>query len=308
MRTRFVIAIAALAALLALDLGAQPASDAQLVSAYRWHGTGENFGGFSGLEVSEDGTDFIAITDRGYIAKGSFEREGGVISGLKTVRLSPLKSPKGGPFGRFRSDSEGLASHMDGPIFVSFEAKHRVMRFGDVKAKGRTLKKHPDFKGLQNNSSLEALAIDRDGTLYTIPERTGLEGSPFPVYRLRAGSQTWEKPFTIPRFAPYLPVGADIGPDGKFYLLERHLSGILGFTNRIRRFDITPDGFRNEVELLRTPVGLHDNLEGLAVWRDDNDSIRLTMVSDDNFKFFQATEFVEYVVLTPSPDQAVPAN
>lgn len=296
MRTRFVIAIAALAALLTLDLGAQPVSDAQLVSAYRWHGKGEHFGGFSGLEVSENGKDFIAITDRGYVVKGSFNREDEVISGLRTARLGPLKSAKGTPFGRFKSDSEGLASNMDGPIFVSFEAKHRVMRFGGVRTKGRVLKKHPDFKGLQNNSSLEALAIDQAGTLYTIPERTGVEGSPFPVYRLQAGSQAWEKPFSIPRFAPYLPVGADIGPDGKFYLLERHLSGVLGFTNRVRRFDITPDGFKNEVELLRTPVGLHDNLEGLAVWRDNNDNIRLTMVSDDNFKFFQVTEIVEYVV------------
>lgn len=308
MRTRFVIAIAALAALLALDLGAQPVSDARLVSAYRWHGTGEHFGGFSGLEVSEDGKDFIAITDRGYIARGSFNREEGVITGLNTTRLSPLKSPKGIPFGRFRADSEGLATHMTGPIFISFEAKHRVMRFTGVQTKGRALKGHPDFEGLQNNSSLEALAIDRNGTLYTIPERTGVEGSPFPVYRLRAGSQTWDKPFSIPRFAPYLPVGADIGPDGKFYLLERHLSGILGFTNRVRRFDITPEGFKNEVELLRTPVGLHDNLEGLAVWRDSDGSIRLTMVSDDNFKFYQTTEFVEYVVPTPAPATNKVAN
>lgn len=300
MRTRFIIAIAALAALLSLDLGAQPVSDAQLVSAYRWYGKGENFGGFSGLEISEDGKDFIAITDRGYVAWGSFEREDEVISGLSTVQLGPLKSPKGAPFPRLQSDSEGLASNMDGPFFVSFEAKHRVMRFEGFKKKGRVLKKHADFKGLQNNSSLEALAIDDAGTLYTIPERTGVEGSPFPVYRLPAGSTTWEKPFSIPRFAPYLPVGADIGPDGKFYLLERHLSGILGFTNRVRRFDIGPDGFTNEVELLRTPVGLHDNLEGLAVWKDDGGNIRLTMVSDDNFKFFQVTEFVEYVVMSPA--------
>ncbi|SMR83409.1 hypothetical protein SAMN04488030_3326 [Aliiroseovarius halocynthiae] len=308
MRTRFVITITALAALLALDLGAQPVSNAQLVSAYSWHGKGEHFGGFSGLEVSEDGKNFIAITDRGYVTQGSFSREKQVISGVDFATMGPLKSAQGTPYSRFWSDSEGLASNMDGPLFVSFEAKHRVTRYGGPKRNGKALKKHPDFKKLQNNSSLEALAIDGNGTLYTIPERTGIEGSPFPVYRLRAGRPQWDKPFSIPRFAPYLPVGADIGPDGKFYLLERHLSGILGFTSRVRRFDITPTGFTNEVELLRTPVGLHDNLEGLAVWRDNDDNIRLTMVSDDNFKFFQVTEFVEYVVLTPSPDTDAPSN
>ena len=32
------------------------------------------------------------------------------------------------------------------------------------------------------------------------------------------------------------------------------------------------------------------------VWRDDLGRIRLTMVSDDNFRFFQRTEFVEYAL------------
>jgi hypothetical protein len=48
--------------------------------------------------------------------------------------------------------------------------------------------------------------------------------------------------------------------------------------------------------LLRSAAGTHDNLEGLAVWRDVGGHIRLTMISDDNFRFFQKTEFVEYVV------------
>ena len=40
----------------------------------------------------------------------------------------------------------------------------------------------------------------------------------------------------------------------------------------------------------------HDNLEGLAVWRDDSGAIRLTMISDDNFNLLQRTELVEYAV------------
>jgi hypothetical protein len=48
--------------------------------------------------------------------------------------------------------------------------------------------------------------------------------------------------------------------------------------------------------LLETATGTYDNLEGLAVWRDDAGAIRLTMISDDNFKSFQVTQFVEYRV------------
>lgn len=44
---------------------------------------------------------------------------------------------------------------------------------------------------------------------------------------------------------------------------------------------------------MQSEVGRHDNLEGLSVWQDAQ-GVRLTMVSDDNFMFFQRTEFVEY--------------
>ena len=79
---------------------------------------------------------------------------------------------------------------------------------------------------------------------------------------------------------------------GRLYLLERDFAGI-GFRSRVRRF--APDGTGEEV-LLETGIGVHDNLEGISVWRDDLSRIRLTMVSDDNFRFFQRTEFVEYAL------------
>jgi hypothetical protein len=49
---------------------------------------------------------------------------------------------------------------------------------------------------------------------------------------------------------------------------------------------------------LETVPRTHDNLEGIAVWRDAEGFIRLTMISDDNGRApFQRTEFVEYRVL-----------
>jgi hypothetical protein len=40
-------------------------------------------------------------------------------------------------------------------------------------------------------------------------------------------------------------------------------------------------------------TGTHDNLEGLDVWADA-EGLRATMISDDNFRFFQRTEIVDY--------------
>ncbi len=146
---------------------------------------------------------------------------------------------------------------------------------------------------MQNNSGLEALAIDTAGDLYAIPERSGTEARPFPVYRFRDGA--WSQPFAIPRRPPHLPVAADFGPDGRLYLLERHFAG-LAFQSRVRVFTLEDDQIVQEQTLIDTLPGQHDNLEGMAVWQDAAGRIRLTMISDDNFNFFQRTEIVEYAL------------
>ncbi len=294
MRRRFVLAIGA-AALLTFDLGAQPASLSQHVASFTWTLPDDTFGGWSALELYPDSDRFIALSDRGRIIQGRLLRdEQSAIVGVEAGPIGYLRDRDGKILPRFMNDSEGLALAADGQIFVSFEAKHRVWRYAAPDAKAVALPVHPDFKAMQNNSSLEALAIGGDGALYTMPERSGAQNLPFPVYRYLDG--IWEQPFSIPRRGPFLPVGADIGPDGRFYLLERHLSGIFGFSSRVRRFDLGDDGLDGEVTLLETPSGRHDNLEGLSVWRDEAGRIRLTMISDNNFRFFQTTEFVEYVV------------
>ncbi len=52
----------------------------------------------------------------------------------------------------------------------------------------------------------------------------------------------------------------------------------------------------DETLLLETASGTYDNLEGVSVWRDAGGRLRATMISDDNFKFFQRTEIVEYAL------------
>jgi len=91
-------------------------------------------------------------------------------------------------------------------------------------------------------------------------------------------------------------VAADFGPDGRLYVLERQFRGLMGFASRVRRFRLGMDRLLAEETLLETAVGLHDNLEGLSVWRDAGGALRLTMIADDNFSFFQRTEIVEYRV------------
>jgi hypothetical protein len=273
--------------LIALMQAAPAFAQTSLIGAYTWQEDDPRFGGFSGIEVSDDGASFVAVSDRGSLVSGSFLRKDGVITGVMSGPFLPLRGPNQEVLTHEESDGEGLAIGPDGTIYLSFEGIHGIRRFDQIDKPASALVTDPAFAEMQTNSSLEALAIGPDGALYTLPERSGIATRPFPVFRLKDG--VWDQPFEIPRRGPYLMSGADIGPDGRLYLLERDFAGI-GFRSRVRRFDL--DGGGEEI-LLETGVRTHDNLEGISVWADAQ-GLRMTLISDDNFRLFQRTEIVEY--------------
>lgn len=285
MRKRLAVAISgAVLAGLSLTGSAQTFQPATHLQSYSWSEDGSEFGGFSGLELSSDGSEFVAITDRGGIARGTILRKDGRISGINLdggrISFDPARKR-----GKLLNDTEGLAISGTGQTFVSFEQKHRVL------TNNTALPDHRDFRRFPSNGGLEALAIDVKDHLYALPERFRY-GKDAPIYRF--DGKNWSLEHRLPRTDGFLPVGADFGPDGKLYVLERGFSGI-GFKTRVRRLSRGETGWEEE-QILRTFTGRHDNLEGIAVWQDAQDHIRITMISDDNFRFFQRTEFVEYVL------------
>ena len=295
MRKRPGLALIAAVLLLQGPMGrASLPQRATWLGTYVWHGAGRWFGGFSGLEFSADGRHFVALSDRGHYLQGAVTRgPSGAVTGVTPGPVLPLPGPGGRRLHSWQSDSEGLAIAPDGRMFVSFEGVQRVLEYDRIGGPGRVLPRDPDFLKMQKNGSLEPLAVAPDGDLYTLPER-GPAGEPNQVYRYHGGR--WTVPFTIPRIGDFKPVGADFGPEGKFYLLERRFAGLFGFATRVRRFDFGPGGPGRGEVLLQTRPGRFDNLEGIALWRDGRVRIRMTMVSDDNFSIFQRTELVDYAV------------
>ncbi len=297
MRRRTGLALIAGSVLALAMRGSATAGPHGFRGAYRWRMDDPEFGGLSALNVFPGGTRFIAISDHGAWTEGRIHRDAaGIIKDVTAAPFRLLLGADGQPFKEARRDSEGVAVARDGTVYISFEGPQaaRVLRYPRLDGPAENLTRHPDFPRMQENSSLEALAIGPDGTLYTLPERSGALDRPFPVYRYRAG--TWDKPFTVPRRGNYLAVSADVGPDGRFYLLERDFRGLSGFASRLRRFALDGSGVSQEVTVMESAPGTHDNLEGLSVWRDAGGVLVATMVSDDNFRFFQTTELVEYAL------------
>ena len=292
-RTQFGLTIAALV-MLGLQSSASAPMPEGFVGSFLWTIADTRFGGLSGIEVDETGARFTAISDRGNFFEGILSRDAeGRIDGVTDVVVTPITGRDGGRLRKGRVDSEGLAIGPGG-IYVSMEGPAQVFRFKSLTGGGKALQRAEAFKTMQRNSSLEALAVNADGTLFTLPERSGRQDQPFEISRYRHG--VWDHPFSIPRSGEFLPTAADFGPDGRLYILEREFHGLLGFQSRVRRFVMTGDSIDAGQVVLETAVGQHDNLEGLSVWRDGGAKLRMTMISDDNFRFFQSTQIVEYAV------------
>lgn len=266
---------------------------AAYLGSYTWRMDASWFGGFSGLAIGPDGTSMTVISDSATLATAQINRIDGQIAAIKTKSVDHLRSSTGVALEGKVNDSEGLAIAPDGSFYVSFEGIARVVHHLKANSRAQVLPRPKEFRSLPINKALEALAIDDRGRLYTLPERALNNDGQIPVWRWNGKS--WSNPFTLPSPDSFLPVSADIGPDGRFYLLERDF-GLFGFRSRLRRWTLTAQGPTQEQTLLQTSSGNHDNLEGLSVWRDQAGTLRATMISDDNFQSLQRTELVEYAL------------
>lgn len=286
----------ALVATLAFAAPASRASAPRLELDARvvWSDPSPGFGGFSGIEVLDGGARFAAIGDRGVWATGRLLRDaGGRLTGAELEAIGPLHGIDGEALRGDVADAEGLAVGPDGAFHVSFEHLHRIRRYESLDAPAGRIPAHPAFDKLQNNSGLEALAIDGDGVIHAIAERSGRLDRPFPVYRFADGR--WLETLSVPRSGAWLVTGADFGPDGRLYVLERDFGRFTGFASRIRRYDPGPDGFGAGETLLETRmVGSTDNFESISVWRDEQGDTRITLIADDNFFPLQSTAIAEY--------------
>jgi hypothetical protein len=264
----------------------------RLNGVMRWQLDAPWFGGWSGIEITDQGNGMTVVSDRGHLVDASLQRATGQLSGISVRSSNRLTNASGVRMGKRASDAEGLAIAPDGTAYLSFEHRHRIMQL-DL-GTGRTSGKIglPFANQLGQNSGVEAVAIGADGTIYALAEEAPAAGQPFPLYAY--ANKKWHIAARIPQRGPFVPVGADFDPAGRLWLLERALTP-LGFRSRVRMFVLDAENAL-EHTLLTTIPARYDNLEGISVWEDADGQLHVTMISDDNFFRIQRTQIVEYIV------------
>lgn len=265
----------------------------------------EGFGGLSGLWRSPDGARLIAVTDAAQWLVASPVYADGRLAGLGDATMAPMLSANGRPLRRTRAyDTESLAI-ADGTAFVGVERAHGVLAFdwarAGVRAGGRPLAVPAEVKALKSNRGLEAIGVAPPasrvaGAVVAIAERSGeAETAGFILTGARRGS------FSVVRHDGFDITDLAFLPDGDMILLERRFVPPMSIAMRLRRIDgrALQPGARLDGRVLFEAGGGYqiDNMEGLAVHRNAAGETILTLVSDDNFSFFQRTLLLEFALV-----------
>ena len=239
-----------------------------------WHLTSNvpEFGGLSGLEVLPDGN-LIAVSDQGSIFRIGLAR--GVPDGTGTHGL--MRGAYGAVFdNKSAADAEGVV-YKDGVVLVSFERDHRVLAYAydecGSAARGIEIAKLPsDYAGekIGANSGAEALSIDESGEL-TFGYEQSVNGKA-PLGSIYANGAARFDAETIAPDGPRL-VGRD-ELHGMVAELFRDYNRSTGNHIVIRVGDIEAS--------MKRPMTV-DNFEGIALQELEDGTLRVWIISDDNF-------------------------
>jgi hypothetical protein len=267
------------------------------------------FGGISAIRVADDGSAFLAVTDKGRWLRGRITYDGERPSGIADAEMAPVLGLDGRPLAaRGWYDTEALAID-GGTVWLGIERVHRIVRFDygrfGLSARGQPIAIPPGISKLPNNKGLECLVaaaknLPLAGTLIAISER-GLDADGNIKGFLIGGPSAGE--FSVKRIGDFDVSDCAITPAGDLLLLERSFSRLRGVGMRIRRValaDVKPGAILDGPALIEADMAYQiDNMEGLSVHRAPNGELVLTLISDDNFAFYQRTLLLQFTLVEP---------
>ncbi|MBT4711169.1 MAG: esterase-like activity of phytase family protein [Alphaproteobacteria bacterium] len=253
-----------------------------------------DFGGWSGLWVSPDGSRLVAVGDRGHWLTATIvsSQTGGLID-LTDGQLFPMLGVDGAAVAPPFSDAESIAA-LDGGLLVAFERAHRFWWYPGTTAEvlataipQEVFHPHP-LHDAPSNGGVEALTALADGTLLAFAEE--LFGPDGALGWITNGDGL-EQAITLATSDGYVPTGAATMANGDVLILERRFD-LLGFRSRIRildQADIVADAIVTGTQIARLarPL-LADNFEAIATVDTPNGTL-IYVLSDNNFSVLQRT-------------------
>jgi hypothetical protein len=240
-----------------------------LAGAWRLRMADSRFGGLSAL--AWDGHGLVALTDSGTMIDLPRPARGAI------ARIRDLPAGPGPDrWKRFR-DSEALVPVAAG-WWVGFENRHSLWLYDrSLRRPLRTV----SLRGLgwRVNKGVEAMVADGDGLLI-LPEsgREVVRVRSSAIQRLRLES------------AGGAPADAARLADGTVLVAVRSVT-LGGIRNRIARLERSGRGYRLRT-LREVPLGMFDNVEGLAAEPLTGGAVRLWLLTDNDFHAWRATRLI----------------
>ncbi len=267
------------------------------------------FGGWSAISVSDNETQFSAVSDTGHWLEAEMPQHDDQISALTAARIGPLRDEQGMTlrntgYGDIEAISMGktrtylgFESYRSGIWSASRQASLENSRFTRARLP-------PDIEKLPIGRGLEAITLIEDipqqqPLLLAIAERdNGKSGSSTPAWWLKQDGQVAAK-FFIPLSDGYDVSDAAYNVRCGLFVLERKLNFIGRFFIRLVRLEpqytSLSEPIKQETLFQANSSGAAiDNMEALAVVADQSNGCHLYIMSDSNFLPIQKTIMLKF--------------
>jgi len=262
----------------------------------------DRFGGLSGIEML-DGGRVLMVSDSGIVVRARLVHENGRLTRLADAEIDPLFP--GGEVAKETGDVEDIAldpGDASRGVIVRERQANALLSF--KLEDGRLTNFEPQTVGadngiLRSNKGLESVAYapaasPLAGEIVAIAERAPAGMRDIPGWIAGKGQ------FSIVPHDDFDISSARFLPNGDLILLERRFQPLFGLAMRLRRIaaDAIAVGARLDGDIL-LDAGMAsqiDNMEGLAVHRDADGRIVLTLVSDDNHNILQRTLILQFTL------------
>ena len=238
------------------------------------------------------GPEFVSVSDAGDLVRGVLVRDGaGRLTGVAELMYRRLTLTDGSPIvEKVDGDAEGLLITRDGDLLVSFERRHRIWNYGDVREPDArpTAARHPDFD-FPLNDGMEGISTGiRDGW------RVSAENGGVWDCTQRACVVVVAAPETPATDGEYRTTAMDRDEaNGGYFIVQRSFTPPLDARAQVRR--MAADGSLGPVLVELKLPGTTDNFEGIAAVRNGA-TTRLYILSDDNNNAPQRTLLLAFDV------------